>query len=358
MKNIYSIMLFGILMAMSSCQIGDVVAKLTRGNDTPPKDALPSADFKLNNLADEPFAADAILINAKDSDAPFQSLELFPDGHYLMVTANTFYANVPTMGIGKKTDGCFSFNAKNVKKVEATRSGEDGDETLTMPGGEYGSFEKIGDKEYRLSNGDEIDLKEATGSDSKITYRGHGGRISNVYVNVNTPSDGAADTSICRTWNMDSFELFMYWCGHYVVHAKQAMVDGQVKTSFDVNMDIYDDEDQEDVVGDDGEYCYKVIFSKNGTYMCFYMNGEVGISTWTWQDKSQGTLYYNWNEGGADDGYVTVRFAGKQMRIYEDYTYNEEFDDDDDYYFEDSDDFYSGYADIRMVIVNTLTAAN
>lgn len=332
-------------MTMSSCSVEDVIAKFTRGNDTPPQDALPSADFKLNDLSSEKYAEDAILIESSESGAPFKSLELFADGHYLLVTDNTYFANTPEIGVRRKADGGFSFSMKNLKKVQTTRSGEAGDETLTMPGGEYGSFEKIGDKEYLLSNGDKINLTETTGSDAKVTYTGHGGRVSNVYVNVTTPKEGAADTSICRSWDMDSFEIFMYWCGHYVVHAKQQLVDGQVYTTFKMMQDFYDDVDSEDVVGEDDEYCYRVVFSKNGTYLCFYMNGEVGMSHWDWIDKSNGTLYYNWDEGGADDGYVTVRFAGNQMRIYEDYTYTEEYDDDDD------------DEDTRIVVVNTLTAS-
>ena len=41
------------------------------GNDTPPAGALPSAGFEPNNLPDEPYAEDAVLIVAEERYAPF-----------------------------------------------------------------------------------------------------------------------------------------------------------------------------------------------------------------------------------------------------------------------------------------------
>lgn len=69
------------------------------------------------------------------------------------------------------------------------------------------------------------------------------------------------------------------------------------------------------------------------------------VSLWQWTDEEQGTLHYEDVAGSDDyddewDGYVTIRFAGRQMRVYEDYT---EVDEDG-----------TG----RIVMVTTLTAAS
>ena len=49
-----------------------------------PDGALPSETFVPNRLADEPYAEEAILVKVEDYDAPFYSLELMGDGHYLL----------------------------------------------------------------------------------------------------------------------------------------------------------------------------------------------------------------------------------------------------------------------------------
>ena len=63
------------------------------GNDTPPAGALPSAGFEPNNLPDEPYAEDAVLIVAEERYAPFHTLELMPDGSYLLTynSPNCFF---------------------------------------------------------------------------------------------------------------------------------------------------------------------------------------------------------------------------------------------------------------------------
>lgn len=37
-----------------------------------------------------------------------------------------------------------------------------------------------------------------------------------------------------------------------------------------------------------------VLFSKAGTYLVSYGDGETGLSSWKWKNEQQGTLYYSW----------------------------------------------------------------
>ena len=326
-------------IVMSACSDSDDGIS---GNDTPPEGALPSAEFKPNNLPAEPYAEDAIRIVAEDEyNAPFYSLELMPDGYYLLVTNHTYNYYSPAVKVAAKADGKFAIYKKHKAGSMRMRGTTDENGTITLSdGSEYGKFTKIGDKKYRLSNGVEVDLLNTSGSDKRISYKKSYGVISNVYVNVSEPVSDEITNSLCRTWNVNSIEMWFYWNRKYVARIKQTIKDGKGETSVSTISGI----DEDEFYSEDDEICYKVVFTSRGTYICFYLNGEVDVSLWKWEDKEQGTMYYNRSEYDYDDiasnGYVTARFAGNQMRIYEDYT-----DKEDD-------------ISVRMVIVNTFTAAN
>lgn len=338
-QTIYQSLLVAAALLMSACTTDP--EEIFSGNDAPPAGATPSAEFTENNLSDEPYAEDAIRIVATDAYAPFYAIELMPDGHYLLNTYRPYNSYAASVRVTAQADGGFAISKRRKDKTTRTGSFEDENGTVTLSNGAYyGEFTKLGDKQYRLSNGDEIDLTEATGSDQKVTYRGLDGRVSNVYVSTTEPIGDFGTKSLCRTWNYNSFELWAYWNGHYIVHGKQTLTNGVVNTEFNVMGD--DSYEKDDYLDDDDEFCYKVIFTSAGTYICFYINGDVEVSRWRWTEMAQGTLYYNHSETDdfyEGDGYVTVRFAGKQMRVYEDYTDSEDGENE------------------RIVIVNTLTAA-
>ena len=86
--------------------------------------------------------------------------------------------------------------------------------------------------------------------------------------------------------------------------------------------------DEDDLIDDKDDYCYRVIFSPCGTFVCFYVDGDVEIGTWEWTDPYNGVLRcwetFDWDDDDDDDddddfADMTVRFDGKQMRIYGDF---------------------------------------
>ena len=342
-KIIYSILFVFSGVVMPACSDSDDEIS---GNDTPPAGALPSAEFEPNSLPDEPYAEDAIRIVAEEEYAPFYALELMPDGNYLLTYYRPYNVYAPSVHVAANADGNFSIYKS--RKAKAVRAGGVTDEngTVMLPdGSEYGKFTKLGNKRYRLGGGIEVDLQDATGSDRTISYRNYDGTVSRVYVSVSQPVAGRATKSLCRTWDYNSFEMWAYWNGKYVAHGKQTVNDGEVDTYFKaIGGDILGIS-REDFLDEDGEQCRKVIFTSVGTYICFYLDGDVEVALWSWTDEAQGTLHYEDSMANEDyddewDGYVTVRFAGRQMRIYEDYTY---WEDD---------------VSTRVVAVNTLTAAD
>lgn len=334
LKNIY--LLISLSVIMSACSKSDD----DTSNNNPPAGALPSAEFALSNLPEEQYAADAVRIVAEsdDMDIPFQSIELLPDGTYLLIRYNMYnYYSAPVQ-VATKADGNFVIHKNHKTEIRLTRSETD-ENTAYFNGGEYGHFEKIGEKKYMLSSGIELDLSELN-SLHRISYASNG-RISHVYVKESESNTTDATKSLCRTWDYNSLELWAYWNNYYVAHCKQTVEsNGKVNNYFKIlGGDLFE---EDEFLDDESEMCYKIIFSKKGTYICFYLDGNIGIAQWNWREESQGTLYYVWNQNYyAADGYVSVRFAGNQMRIYEDYTDRED-----------------GNESMRFVVVNTLTSAH
>ena len=340
-KFLYHILFAVSILTMSACTKSDDEG----GNDTPPAGSLPSAEFKPNNLPDEPYAEDAIRIEAQDEQAPFYAIELMPDGYYLLSTTRPHYY-ASSVHVATKADGSFSISKKRNNGAMRARSTRADDGTIILSTGEkYGKFTKLGDKKYRLSNGVEIDLKDATGSDKKVTYKNYDGSVSNVYVKVSEPVLEAAQKSLCRTWNVNSFEIWAYLKGNYIAHGKQTLNNGKVDTYFKAIGGDFLGLSKEDFFDEDDEFCKKVIFTSMGTYICFYLDGDAEVALWQWVNQKQGILHYEDSKNNDHydeewDGYVTIRFAGNQMRIYEDYVYE------------------GDYGNPRIVAVNTLTAAN
>ena len=313
MKYFYSFMIALASFAFTSCDSDD-----NDGEAKIPDGALPSTEMTLGNLEEQTFENDEIYLLNINGTSPFYSLELLADGHYLLCT------NKQSVGYNERV------------KTRATDNG------TTQIGGnyEYGTYQKSSADEnvYTLSNGCQIDLSNVIGGE-KMTYTNSDGSKSVVYVKAEKPQKNVVDKSLCRSWNCNSFEAWMYIGGAYMAHGKQEMLNGSVITSFKAapgsgfeRDDMFDEEDG---------FCYRVIFSPAGTYVCFYTNGEAEVSYWRWVNFNDGTLYYydpTDDDSDKDDGYVTVRFAGKQMRVYEDFNYIED-----------------GYS-FREVAVNTFTA--
>lgn len=140
---------------------------------------------------------------------------------------------------------------------------------------------------------------------------------------------------------MNSFETWHYFNGAYIAHGKQWIENGVVSHNVEFSSAAGKwDYDKDDVLDEDSEFCYRVIFSTNNTYICFYMNHTAEVAKWDWTDATSGTLHF-WDPYDPDnsdwEGYTTVRFKGKQMRVYEDYSGSED-----------------GFS-FRMICVNTLT---
>lgn len=315
------------------------------GDEKIPEGALPTTEFTLGNLDDEPYAEDAIKVEVQstlEGNSEFSSIELFGDGHYLMSGARSNHAPQKTVKAKREADGSVSVFKKRGTKRMATRANEDG--TIIFDNGSYsyGTYTREQKGVYRFNNGALLDLRKLQEGSSEVVYTNSDGSKSTVYVSYNVDEKPLEMRSICRSWRMNSFETWHYFNGAYIAHGKQWIENGVVSHNVEFSPAAGKwDYDKDDVLVKDNEFCKRVIFSSS-TNLCFYVDGTAEVSGWDWRDRSNGTLYYYdlFDQDNTDkwDGYVTVRFKGSQMRVYEDYN--------------DSEDGMS----FRMICVNTLTA--
>ena len=315
------------------------------GDEKIPEGALPTTEFTPGNFEDEPYAEDAIKVEVQstsEGNSEFSSIELFGDGHYLMSGARSNHAPQKTVKAKREADGSVSVFKKRGTKRMATRANEDG--TIIFDNGSYtyGTYRREQKGVYRFNNGALLDLRKLQEGSSEVVYTNSDGSKSTVYVNYNVDEKPLEMRSICRSWRMNSFETWHYFNGAYIAHGKQWIENGVVSHNVEFSSAAGKwDYDKDDVLDEDSEFCKRIIFSSS-TYLCFYVDGTAEVSGWDWRDRSNGTLYYYdlFDQDNTEkwDGYVTVRFKGSQMRVYEDYS--------------DSKDGMS----FRMICVNTLTA--
>lgn len=316
-----------------------------------PSGATPTQEFTFGDCEDEAHAEDAMKLNVESWDGyttqDFTSIEFFGDGHYLITTPLAHLAPERTVSVAREADGSTAIFKKHATKHLKTRA-TDNNGTMDIDNGkyQYGTYTRVNAHTYRLSDNSVIeflnDMEEGKG---EVTYTSSDGTRSNVYVSFATQDKSATpNRSLCRSWNCDSFEMWAYMNGAYMAHGKQWMENGRVhhNTKLSPSAKKWGIE-EDDFFDPDTEYCYRMIFSPSGTYVCFYMDGDVEVACWEWSNQNDGIMHYwdPYDHEAEDDwsGDVTVRFKGKQMRIYEDYSETEEI------------------MTIHTIVVNTLTAA-
>lgn len=316
-----------------------------------PSGATPTQEFTFGDCEDEAHAEDAMKLNVESWDGyttqDFTSIEFFGDGHYLITTPLAHLAPERTVSVAREADGSTAIFKKHATKHLKTRA-TDNNGTMDIDNGkyQYGTYTRVNAHTYRLSDNSVIefldDVKEGNG---QVTYTSRDGTQSNVHVNFATQDKSATpNRSLCRSWNCDSFEMWAYMNGAYMAHGKQWMENGRVHHNYKLSPSAKKwGIEEDDFFDPDTEYCYRMIFSPSGTYVCFYMDGDVEVACWEWSNQNDGIMHYwdPYDHEAEDDwsGDVTVRFKGKQMRIYEDYSETEEI------------------ITTHTIVVNTLTAA-
>jgi len=242
------------------------------------------------------YESDAARYVITSPGSEYESVELTASGNYIITEKQRTYT--------------FSQGMANAARMSFLKSANPAKTRATDNGIIYGKYTKKSDNEYYLdgfgiivisSTGDNAyDLEITTNSGNSIVL---GANRENMY------GESTMTNKLCRTWDLKKAEL-------------RAWENGKFMGAVTVTKDNY-----EEIMGDD-ECPVNVVFTKAGTYMVIYSNGELAISTWKWEKESQGLLRYSWNYDALYDpeesGLITISFSGKNMVVCEEY--EEEYD--------------------------------
>lgn len=297
-----------------------------------PEGAKPPTEFKLGDCEDEANAKDAIKLVVNNwggqSDQEFASIELFADGHFLITTPKA--GKLPKHAANAtRSANIFKRHGDAPLKTRAT----DINGSIDLENGAYiyGTFTRVKEGVYSLSNNTMIEIKDnhVSGSTTIIYTNRYGVKI---VVDVTVDFDYKPKPvvrQLCRSWRMDSSELWFTTEDTYIAYAKQWLKLGRVMQEVTITPEgraMGFDED--DVAEDKDDYCLRLVFSPCGTYLCFYKDGEVEVGFWEWKDLQNGVMRlwepFDIDDDDDDDDVdeymdVTVRFDGKKMRIYHDF---------------------------------------
>ena len=281
---------------------------------------------------DEANAKDAIklVVNnwGEQGDQEFASIELFADGHFLITTPKA--GKLPKRAANAtRSANIFKRHGDAPLKTRAT----DINGSIDLENGAYiyGTFTRVKEGVYSLSNNTMIEIKDkhVSGSTTIIYTNRYGVKI---VVDVTVDFDYKPKPvvrQLCRSWRMDSSELWFTTEDTYIAYAKQWLKLGRVMQEVTITPEgraMGFDED--DVAEDKDDYCLRLVFSPCGTYLCFYKDGEVEVGFWEWKDLQNGVMRlwepFDIDDDDDDDDVdeymdVTVRFDGKKMRIYHDF---------------------------------------
>lgn len=240
------------------------------------------------------------LVNASGSD--IRSIELTPTGDYIVMKNNSIIDKVQRK----------SPSALRVAHGTLTRAYSD-DKMA------YGKYTRTGDGKYTL---DGYGTLVVTGGESdavKLTITLNDGRKIEVGAMKRDQYTATAKTNaICRKWNI----------GKVVVH----------KATGDVTYSSIEDMDRHEHEVWSPEWEPKqVLFTKSGSYIVFYANQNLGVSTWGWTNEDTGEARYSWDWDHlydvSESGVIIFAFQGKQLLVTED---ENEYSDAITYYFSEA----------------------
>lgn len=244
------------------------------------------------------------LVNASGSD--IKSIELTPTGDYIVMKNNSIADEV------MRKSPAIHTSALRLNHAIATRAYAD-DKMA------YGRYTRTGDGKYKLDGYGTIVVTGGESNAVKLTITLTDGRKIEVGAMKRDQYTATAKTNaICRKWNI----------GKVVVH----------KATGDVTYSSIEDMDRHEyeVYWPEREP-KQVLFTKSGSYIVFYANQNLAVSTWGWTNEDTGEARYSWDWDHlydvSESGVIIFAFQGKQLLVTEP---SDEYLGDITYYFSEA----------------------
>ena len=313
-----SIRNFFVLMALMMSGLGFVACSSDDGDSNDGGGSGTSLDGG-QTLQTPAYESVSALYEVQSSGSDIQSIELTASGDYIVRMNGNYPSYVsPRSHVMAKTS------------ARTTRS--------YTPGIIYGKYTKVGDNQFLLEGWGTVVVNATEDNALSITYTLQGSttpREVPVAKHEQYPNEDLTN-KICRSWKISSFRYVVNLDSRQI-HNKEypSTQEGFLQFCRDLKdlgkkyASYFDDEEYED---EDDEYDEEdlaemfevpeyVVFTKAGSYMVYYNEERLGVSTWAWKDISKGMLRYSWNydtmENNQWAGTVNVAFRNDQLTITE-----------------------------------------
>lgn len=121
-------------------------------------------------------------------------------------------------------------------------------------------------------------------------------------------SSSTMNNMLCRTWNINKY-------GIYAKRGGQVVLDETFKSYRDFLYGLYKLKGSTSPSVEIEEMAdgapKQTVFTKSGSYVVFYADNTLAISTWKWENESAGKARYSWNYEYIDDPYSSGMFTAE-----------------------------------------------
>lgn len=283
------------------------------------------------NLDTPKYESASALYSITEASSEYESIEFTASGNYIITTRGSYAQSRAMESEVQKLKGFL--NISYFKTAKLRSSGSYGNII-------YGTYTKNGDT-YVLDGfgtitvvgggSNAISLDITTTGGSKVTV---GAQLESQY------SASEKTNMLCRTWKFDKISVLVKSEGQTLLDKSFNSYREFAIAMMQLEGEDYDEQAIQELLAEEPT---QVIFTKSGTYVVFYANGELAVSTWKWQDEKNGKARYSWDYKYIDDpemsGVINIAFEGSQLVIKE-YLNREGYDD--------YDDGMEGYVEYRM----------
>lgn len=279
------------------------------------------------NLTPPKYESSSALYNITDAKSVYQSVEFTASGNYVVTMKHAPKAPHRIAAMNQFRFGFIPQHAGMTRNVV--------DDDII-----YGTYTKNGDT-YELEgfgtivvNGggsSAVSLDITTTNGTKVTV---GAQQQQQY------SSSTKTNMLCRTWKMGKVALHVAIPGYpafdQTYNSWADFVRGYLKMEGYEEGSPYYERIYKEMMEESPN---QVIFTKSGTYVVFYSNNTLAVSTWKWTDEASGRARYSWDYESINDpsesGVINIDFEGSQLVVTE--FLQEEGDNPDDY---DDDEIY------------------
>ena len=275
------------------------------------------------------FEASAAKYEISSNNSPYASIELTESGNYIIVNKGYNTASAPAKAAnGKKSP--ISLLAKNMMAKTAKTKGH---RVAPYSPILYGTYTKIDDNTYNLAgfgtvkvvtdgNGNAVSLDITPAGGQTVTYT-----ATKQNKNLNSTNTNR----LCRTWKIDGCRMYVKYNGRNMMDISANSMEElvvKIEAWMKANDPEYEPGDAGDIETLKETSPQQLVFTKTGTYMVYYKNSQLAVSTWRWCNAQETQIEYSWDNNFDSDnglnGKVDVAFSGNKLLMTEKETETED----------------------------------